>query len=134
MEHLNTFGGRVTALRRLVPDLAMRELDALAGLHAGHCWQIERGNRENPTRDTVRPLAAVFGVTAGFLIEGEKPCIAAHPELDPAVPEHHAAIAAYVAAAVERARGAAAEPPPVGASHTASDFTVEHPSHPPRAA
>ena len=123
MEHLDTFGGRVAALRRIVPDLSMRELDALAGLHPGHCWQIERGNRENPTRDTVRPLAAVFGVTAGFLIEGEKPCIASHPELDPAVAEHHDAIAAHITAAVERARGAAAASPPVGSTHTCNDFT-----------
>lgn len=123
MDHLDTFGGRIAALRSLVPELAMRELDALAGLHPGHCWQIEKGNRENPTRDTVRPLASVLGVTTGFLLEGERPCIAAHPELDPDNPDHRDAIAAHVCAAVERARAAAAAPPPVGSTHTCNDFT-----------
>lgn len=123
MEHLDTFGGRVAALRNLVPGLAMRELDSLAGLHAGHCWQIERGNRENPTRDTVRPLAAVFGVTSGFLLEGEAPFIAARPDLDPSRPEHLPDITAHVTAAVERARAQRVELP-------ACELVPDHDSRP----
>lgn len=104
MLHSNTFGGRLAALRGCVPDLSQRAVDELAGLHPSHVWNIERLYRENPTLNTLRPLARVFGVTVGWLAEGELPCIAAAPELDPNDPTHHDAIAAHVRAAVERAR------------------------------
>jgi transcriptional regulator with XRE-family HTH domain len=65
-----TFAARVRRLRETAPDLSQRELDGLAGLHAGHVWQIEEGNRENPTRETLRGLCRVFGVSLDWLAEG----------------------------------------------------------------
>lgn len=79
---------------------------------------IERGDVTNLAEKTLRAIVDTTGATLPWLAFG----LGGAP--DPA----------HVAAAVERARSAAAEPTPVGASHTASDFTVEHPSHPPRAA
>lgn len=115
MLHSNTFGGRIGALRACVPGLSQREVDALAGLHPSHVWNIERGLRENPTLNTLRPLARVFGVAVGWLAEEALPCIAAAPHLDPNTPEHRDAIAEHIRAAVEVARGAHAQTHPEAA-------------------
>lgn len=125
MLHSNTFGGRLAALRACVPDLSQRAVDELAGLHPSHVWNIERLLRENPTLNTVRPLARVFGVTVGWLAGGELPCIAAAPELDPSQPEHAEAITAHVRAAVEFARRAPAGLEPVEVLHAADASRVE---------
>ncbi len=77
-------------LRELVPELSQRELDALAGLHPGHVWQIEEGHRENSKRETARGLAHALGSTVGWILEGEG---------KPPAP-------AAVLAAIERARAA----------------------------
>lgn len=90
METQASFGARARRLRGLVPELTSRGVDTLTKLHPGHFWQIEQGNRDNPTRDTVVAIACLFGVTTDYLLTGEGP----EPTADD------------VRAAVERARRA----------------------------
>lgn len=67
-----TFGGRIKYLRELIePELSQHELDKLAGLHRGHTWQIEEGNRDNPTTETLSGFKRVFGVSLDWLASGE---------------------------------------------------------------
>lgn len=67
-------GGRVERLRGLT-GLSARELDALAGLRAGHTRLIETGHvqPDNVQVRTVKQIAAVFGVTLDWLTEGDGP-------------------------------------------------------------
>lgn len=118
----STLSGRLAFARAAAVELSARELSALAGLSNAVVTRQERENRPRPSASTVSSLARVLGVEFAWLHEGTGPCIAAHPELDPAVPEHHDAIAAHVAAAVERARSAAAAAPAIGSTHTCNDF------------
>ena len=67
-----TVGQRIERLRKLA-GLSARELDALAGLRAGHCRAIEVGPREQIAHDTVRKIAWVLGVTTDWLGSGEGP-------------------------------------------------------------
>ena len=90
---LKTFGGRVRALRLLVPGLSQQLLDRLARLHRGHCWQIEQLRRENTERETVEHLAGVFGCSVGWLLVGEGTPVVGRPELSFDEP---GAVAAYV--------------------------------------
>lgn len=62
---------RVRYLRTLVPDLTQHQLDAIAGLHRGHVWQIEEGNRDNLTDKTLGGLKRVFGVSRDWLADGD---------------------------------------------------------------
>lgn len=81
---------------RALAGISARELDALAGLGAGHTSMIEAGRRPNITADTARGIARVLGCTVGWLLaaEGDAPA------------------AADVLAAVERARAAQADAAP----------------------
>lgn len=65
-----TLGGRVERLRGLT-GLSARELDALAGLRAGHSRMIETGRVQGGIEArTVSQIAGVFGVTIDWLYEG----------------------------------------------------------------
>lgn len=66
------FGERIRSLR-LSADMSLRELDALAGLHAGHTRQIENGTGKKVAADTLKKIRAVFGVSFAWLLEGEGP-------------------------------------------------------------
>ena len=65
-----TFGSRVNLLRRYVPDLSLREVDRLAGLREGRTQQFVVGSRVEPRRETAVKIAAVFGVSWVWLLEG----------------------------------------------------------------
>jgi transcriptional regulator with XRE-family HTH domain len=71
MRDTKTLATRVAFARALAEDLSARELDRIAGLHQGHTWAIESGERDNIERDTARKLAAALGVTVGWLLENE---------------------------------------------------------------
>lgn len=102
----NPIGDRLRQERQRA-NLSARELDGLAGLGAGHVSMIEGGRRTNITADTAFALSRVLGCSVGFLLAGEG----------------DAPDAESVRAAVDRARGVDSRP--VGADHTASDFTVD---------
>lgn len=91
---------------RTVAGLSKRALSDIAGLDPSHVRFIEAGERPNPSVDTLGALAEKLGTSVDWLAfgRGEPPTEAA------------------VRAAVEHARGVALRP--VGADHTASDFTV----------
>lgn len=119
---MNTLPERVAWLRDAA-SLSKRGLSKLAGLDPSHVRLLEESSGQRTGRRTAEALAVTLGVELPWLMLGVGPCIASHPELDPAVAEHHDAIAAHITAAVERARGAAAASPPVGSTHTCNDFT-----------
>lgn len=50
--------------------LMRNALDEKAGLSEGHTALIERGERENPSVDTVSKLAVALGVDLGWLVNG----------------------------------------------------------------
>ena len=78
----------------------------MAGLSPALVGMIERGDRTNIAAATAIALARTLGTTAEYLITGD-----GEPPSD-----------ADARAAAERARGAAR---PLGAGHTANDFTVD---------
>lgn len=95
------------------PDGAVsaRKLSALAGLSNAVVTRLVREHRPRPGALTVNALAKVLGVELGWLLDGTHPCIAARPELDPANPADHPAIAAFIRAAVEAAEAASEASP-----------------------
>lgn len=110
---METIGSRLAALRGL-SRLKATELGELAGLNSpAHVGLIERGGRPNVAATTAVELARVLGTTAEYLTTGRG--------TPPTENEVHAA--------VELAR-AAHRPRPVGADHTANDFTVTAPATP----
>lgn len=118
--NLSNVSTRLRAAREFA-GLSGRALDRLATRPEGTAAIIEGRSAEGIRRHVAESYARVLGVELAWLMLGLGPCVAAHPELDPAVTEHHDAIAAHVAAAVERARGSV--PPLVGSTHTCNDFT-----------
>lgn len=96
---------RVAVLRKQ-GGVSASELSSLAGLSPAHVALIERGSRPNITVTTAMAIARVFGVSVEYLVAGEGPA----PSPDDVV------------AAIARAR----ETRPVGADHTASDFTPDN--------
>lgn len=112
---LTTLAARLRFVRQTQKSLSQATLDRLAGLHRGHVWQIESGDRPNPELRTLLGLSRVLGVSVGWLAAGEAPACVAHPDassleaatlraLDPADPAHLAALTAHVARAVEASR------------------------------
>lgn len=69
-----TMGQRVKALRNLA-GLSQNELAARLGnrVSGNKIGDIETGYNRNPPLVTLRALAAVFGVTVGYLVDGEYP-------------------------------------------------------------
>lgn len=61
---------RVRALRRLA-GISSSELDLLAGLSRSYARQIEGATKSNPTIQTLRSIATVFGCSLGYLGDGE---------------------------------------------------------------
>lgn len=116
---MDTLPERVVWLRDAAA-LSKRGLSKLAGLDPSHVRLLEDSSGQRTSRRTAEALAGVFGVELPWLMLGAGPCIAAHPELDPADPAHRDAIAAHVAAAVDRARLAlAAQQAPAAAGEIA---------------
>lgn len=68
-----TFGGRIERLRGLA-GLSARELDALAGLRAGHTRSIETGAIGPAiSARTLSQIADVFDVSIDWLFNGTGP-------------------------------------------------------------
>jgi transcriptional regulator with XRE-family HTH domain len=67
---MDTLATRAEYLRRTA-GLGVREADRLAGTHRGQCAQIERGHRENPRRDALVKIAALYGARLDWLLTGE---------------------------------------------------------------
>jgi len=68
---METLSYRAVHLRDSVDGLSLRETDHLAGKTAGHWQAIVSGVVENPTLETLRAYARVFGCTVGWLASGE---------------------------------------------------------------
>lgn len=68
---LTSLAERIKHCRGVPEKLSTRELDAIAGLHQGHTWAIESGERTNPEYDTVKKLSVALGARVGWLLEGE---------------------------------------------------------------
>lgn len=119
--NLSNVSTRLRAAREFA-GLSGRALDRLATRPEGTAAIIEGRSAEGIRRHVAESYARVLGIELAWLMLGVGPCISAHPELDPATPEHTDAIAAHVTASVERARGAV--PPAVGSTHTCNDFTL----------
>lgn len=85
-------------------------LSKLAGLSPAHIGMVLRGDIKAISKDTAKALARVTGCSVGWLLAGEGD---APREED---------VVGFVDAISDRA---ANSPRPVGADHTASDFTVD---------
>jgi transcriptional regulator with XRE-family HTH domain len=87
---------RVAYLRR-VAGLGQREADRLAGLHRGQSGEFERGTRENPRKDSLVKLGALYGAPLAWLLTGEGRAPGARTikrSVDVARAEHAKAVAA----------------------------------------
>jgi transcriptional regulator with XRE-family HTH domain len=108
----NTLASRLAALR-VCARLTPAELARLTGLkNPSHIGMIERGERSEIAGTTAVELARVLGTSAEFLVAGRGQL---------PTPEE-------IVAAVARARLSTTRP--VGADHTANDFTVATSSGP----
>lgn len=58
------------AYLRTTAGLGQREADRLAGLHRGQSGEFERGTRENPRRDSLVKLGALYGAPLAWLLTG----------------------------------------------------------------
>lgn len=67
---MRSLAERVAYLRR-VAGLGQREADRLAGLHRGQSGEFERGTRENPRRDSLVKLGALYGAPLTWLLTGQ---------------------------------------------------------------
>lgn len=105
----DSIGARLKA-RREAAGIERSELGGLAGLSPALVGMIERGDRANIAAATAVALARVLGTTAEYLVTGDG---------DP--PPDAAVRAAVESARAERDR----RPVPIGATHTANDFTVD---------
>lgn len=103
--NISNVSDRLHAARELA-ELSGRALDRLAARPEGTAAIIEGRSAKGIRRHVAESYCRALGVELAWLMLGLGPCIAAAPELDPADPEHHDAIAAHVRAAVERARAA----------------------------
>jgi hypothetical protein len=66
------FGKRLQKLRAAVrPAMSSRELDALAGLKAGHSRHLERNDKDKVSAFTVLKLAEVFDLSMDLLYAGK---------------------------------------------------------------
>ena len=67
---MRTLSERLKWLRTTADNVSAREASKLAGLRQGHVALIESGERSGVAAETVRSLAAVFGVSMDWLFSG----------------------------------------------------------------
>ena len=67
---MKTMGQRLRELR-LARGESLQQAAAPSGCSKAHLWQLERGMTDNPTLGMLRSLAQHYGVTIGYIIDGE---------------------------------------------------------------
>lgn len=68
---LTTLGGRLGFLVDL-GGIRLSDVDALASLADGHAGKVRHGHVRRPSYETLLRLAAVFGVSIGWLADGDE--------------------------------------------------------------